>query len=56
LRLFFLCRIKVLADVADGCDVSDAAADCSDGFTDGFNRSSGNLLNRRGYIWQRGLW
>jgi len=44
-RLFFLFLIEVLADLADCCDVSDAAADCGNGFTDGF---SDRLLNGSG--------
>ena len=39
-------EVDFLADLADGCDVSDAAAECGNGFTDGFNGSSGNFLNR----------
>jgi hypothetical protein len=62
LRLFLFCRVKVLADLSDGSDVSNPAADCGNGFAHGFNGSSGNFANClfdsgncRTYIWQSGL-
>jgi hypothetical protein len=36
--------VKVLADLTDGSDVSDASADCGDALANGFLNGSGDLL------------